>query len=67
VGEALAVGAFVAGADVVEDANVDDRGLAQGGIDDEEAVVESLLSELYAVGGGGNAEEEKEKKQRGGT
>jgi hypothetical protein len=46
VGKALAVGALVLGPDVVEDADVDDRGVVERCVNDAKAVIQGLGDEL---------------------
>ena len=65
VGEALAVGLLVLAADVVEDADMDDGGTGQGGIDDAQSVFEDFLFEGDGLGGAGEGGEEGEEDEAG--
>ena len=53
VGEALAIGPFVAGADVVNHPHLDHRRLMQRGVDDPQAVGQRFLGEIDFLDRGG--------------
>ncbi len=61
VSEALAIGAFIFGADVVEDFGVDDGRGFHGGVDDLEAVGEGFGFEGDGLGAGEGGEDEEGK------